>query len=213
MTCAVSPVCLSWTLLFLCVQVSAATDQTKTIKAAPGQNVSLPCRAPEDTNIIVVEWSRPELEPEYVFLYRDGRCVTSYQLPSLQNRVELQDRQMKDGDVSLTLKDVTEKDAGRYECYVVQGGRNRRKRGISEPISIINLDVQPGITEERGDEEGRDKEGNSRGRVALEVGLSAAALLVVVVVVVGFMIYRKRRLTEQSSYKPPADAAADQQLA
>ncbi|XP_023266511.1 selection and upkeep of intraepithelial T-cells protein 1-like [Seriola lalandi dorsalis] len=191
MTCAVPPV---WTLLFLCVQVSAATDQTKTIKAAPGQNVSLPCRAPEDTNIIVVEWSRPELEPEYVFLYRDGRCVTSYQLPSLQNRVELQDRQMKDGDVSLTLKNVTRDDTGRYECYVVQGGRSRRKRGTSEPISIINLEVhQPGITEKRrdeegGDEEGGDKkggdeergdeEGNSRGRVGLGIGLSCTGEII-----------------------------------
>ncbi|XP_023270307.1 uncharacterized protein LOC111661074 [Seriola lalandi dorsalis] len=214
MTCAVSPVCLSWTLLFLCVQVSAATDQTDNITAAPGQTVSLSCRAPKDTNIIVVEWSRPGLEPEHVFLYRGGRCVTSYQHLSFQNRVELQDRQMKDGDVSLILKNVKEEDTGNYKCRVIQGGRNRRKRDTSriETISIIHLDVhQPGITEERGDEEGGDEEGNSRGRVALGIGLSAAALLVVVVV--GSMISRKRRLTEQSSYKPPADAAADQQLA
>uniref|UniRef100_A0A3B4WWM8 Ig-like domain-containing protein n=1 Tax=Seriola lalandi dorsalis TaxID=1841481 RepID=A0A3B4WWM8_SERLL len=103
--------------------------------------------SPKDTNIIVVEWSRPGLEPEHVFLYRGGRCVTSYQHLSFQNRVELQDRQMKDGDVSLILKNVKEEDTGNYKCRVIQGGRNRRKRDTSriETISIIHLDVhQPG---------------------------------------------------------------------
>ncbi|XP_022614731.1 coxsackievirus and adenovirus receptor homolog [Seriola dumerili] len=154
------------------------------VTAAPGQTVSLPCRAARDTNITVVEWSRAEPEPEQVFLYRDKNPDPQNQSPSFQNRVELRDRQMKDGDVSLTLKDVTRDDTGRYECRV-----QTEANSLPEPVSIIYLDVhQKGITEERGDEEGGDKEGNSSGHVGLGVGLSVAALLVVVVV--GFMIYR-----------------------
>uniref|UniRef100_A0A3B4V0Q2 Immunoglobulin V-set domain-containing protein n=1 Tax=Seriola dumerili TaxID=41447 RepID=A0A3B4V0Q2_SERDU len=57
-----------------------------------------------------------EPEPEQVFLYRDKNPDPQNQSPSFQNRVELRDRQMKDGDVSLTLKDVTRDDTGRYEC-------------------------------------------------------------------------------------------------
>ncbi|CAG6011920.1 unnamed protein product [Menidia menidia] len=34
---------------------------------------------------------------------------------TFRNRVDLQDRQMKDGDVSLTLKDVTVNDTGTYQ--------------------------------------------------------------------------------------------------
>uniref|UniRef100_A0A3B4V1P4 Ig-like domain-containing protein n=1 Tax=Seriola dumerili TaxID=41447 RepID=A0A3B4V1P4_SERDU len=88
------------------------------ITAAPGQTVSLRCQAARDTDITVVEWSRAEPEPEQVFLYRDKKPDPQNQSPSFQNRVELRDRQMKDGDVSLTLKDVTRDDTGRYECRV-----------------------------------------------------------------------------------------------
>ncbi|XP_047443064.1 uncharacterized protein LOC125009289 isoform X2 [Mugil cephalus] len=61
---------------------------------------------------------------------------TEDQHPSYKNRVDLQDKQMKDGDVSLTLKDVTTDDSGTYECRVVQN----RARQIR---SIIRLDVAP----------------------------------------------------------------------
>ncbi|XP_050928644.1 CXADR-like membrane protein isoform X2 [Lates calcarifer] len=134
-----------WTLLSLWVLVSASEVQN--IRAVPGQTVTLPCRAPRDTDIIVVEWTRPDLETEeYVFLYRDERPDPHKQHPSFQNRVELVDRQMEDGDVSLILKNVKREDTGIYECRVVQRETNRRKRATldSEPIiSIIYLDVRP----------------------------------------------------------------------
>ncbi|XP_050923976.1 uncharacterized protein LOC127140086 isoform X6 [Lates calcarifer] len=132
-----------WTLLSLWVLVSASEGQI--IRAVSGDNVPLPCRAPRDTNIIAVEWTRPDLEPDSVFFQRGSQPVTDKQHPSFKNRVELVDRQMKDGDVSLTLKDVKTEDTGRYECRVFQGGTNRRKRSYlnTEPIiSIINLDVR-----------------------------------------------------------------------
>uniref|UniRef100_A0A3B4WI72 Ig-like domain-containing protein n=1 Tax=Seriola lalandi dorsalis TaxID=1841481 RepID=A0A3B4WI72_SERLL len=95
------------------------------------------------TNIIVVEWSRPELETEYVFMFRDGRSVPEHQHPSFQNRVVLKDRLMKDGDVSIKLKNVTINDTGTYECRVFQRRTNRRKRANlkTKRISTIYLDV------------------------------------------------------------------------
>uniref|UniRef100_A0A3B4FIH2 Ig-like domain-containing protein n=1 Tax=Pundamilia nyererei TaxID=303518 RepID=A0A3B4FIH2_9CICH len=96
-----------------------------------GRNVTLTCRARK--NIQTVEWRRADLGDEYVFLYRDGRKTL--------NRVDLQDRQMKDGDVSLILKDVTTADSGTYECRVFMGGKERRKRAHlkTDPISSIYL--------------------------------------------------------------------------
>ncbi|XP_071315370.1 coxsackievirus and adenovirus receptor homolog isoform X2 [Trachinotus anak] len=170
------------------------------ITAEPGQTVSLSCRAPTHTKIIVVEWNRPDLKPEYVFLYQDGTTVTSNQHPSFKNRVELKDRDMKDRDVSVILKKVTRDDAGTYECRVIRAGSRRKRAADTEPNCIINLDVQTGHTaghrEEGGDKEGGDKNPS----VGLGVGLSAALL---VAAVVGFLIYRRRGgATEQPSYEP-----------
>ncbi|CAI5660509.1 unnamed protein product [Oreochromis niloticus] len=68
--------------------------------------------------------------------------IPDEQHPSFKNRVDLQDRQMKDGDVSLILKNVTINDTGAYECRVNVSGRNK------DPISVIYLSVvaPPGQT-------------------------------------------------------------------
>ncbi|XP_039887086.1 programmed cell death 1 ligand 1-like isoform X2 [Simochromis diagramma] len=140
-----------WTLLFAVV----CADQ-KIITAEPGPDVTLPCRAPNN-NIIAVKWSRADLGDEYVLLYRDGRFEPDDQHPSFKNRVDLQDRQMKDGNVSLILKNMTTADNGTYECHVFMRGANRRKRGLlkTDSITTITLRVVPpgqtgGHTEDGG---------------------------------------------------------------
>ncbi|XP_063324252.1 uncharacterized protein LOC134622851 [Pelmatolapia mariae] len=158
------------TLMFV---LFVSADQ-KNITAESGQDVTLTCRAPSN-NIIVVKWSRADLGDEYVLLYRDEQFDPEGQHPSIKNRVDLQDRQMKDGDVSLILKDVTINDTGTYECHVVQ-----RVRG---PLTLINSTylhvVPPG---EKAD-----------GSVGLKVGLSVLVVLLLVAVV-GFFIYRSCKL-------------------
>uniref|UniRef100_A0A3B3V7S1 Ig-like domain-containing protein n=1 Tax=Poecilia latipinna TaxID=48699 RepID=A0A3B3V7S1_9TELE len=100
--------------LFLCPVVH------KNISAVPGQIVSLPCRLPNNKPAVVVQWTRPDLEPEYVLLFRDEQPDPENQHPSFRKRVELQDRRMEDGDVSLLLSNVTTNDTGTYECRVFQ---------------------------------------------------------------------------------------------
>ncbi|KAF3698220.1 CD226 antigen Platelet and T-cell activation antigen 1 Precursor [Channa argus] len=93
-------------------------DEFEDITAYPGDTVTLPCRAPNSTNITAVEWIRPDLKPEYVFVYQDQHFNTSNQHPSFKNRVELKDSEMKDGNVSLILKNVGSADLGMYKCYI-----------------------------------------------------------------------------------------------
>uniref|UniRef100_A0A668VQ54 Ig-like domain-containing protein n=1 Tax=Oreochromis aureus TaxID=47969 RepID=A0A668VQ54_OREAU len=117
-------------LCFVFFSFCPLSDQ-KIIPAESGQkNVTLPCRAPNNNIIIVIEWSRADLGEKYVLLFRDKQLNPDQQHPSFKNRVDLRDRQMKDGDASLILKDVTTNDTGTYECRVVQGGAKRRKRAI-----------------------------------------------------------------------------------
>ncbi|CAI5678462.1 unnamed protein product [Oreochromis niloticus] len=176
------------TLMFV---LFVSADQ-KNITAESGQDVTLTCRAPNN-NINIVEWSRADLRDEYVFVYRDGRFVPDEQHPSFKKRVDLQDRQMKDGDVSLILKDVTINDTGTYECGVVQ-----REGDSMKLINSTNLSVDPpGQTE--GQEKDEDKKDGGKedkekedGSVGLIVSLTVPAVLVVAVV--GFLINRRCKL-------------------
>uniref|UniRef100_A0A3B3UJG4 Ig-like domain-containing protein n=1 Tax=Poecilia latipinna TaxID=48699 RepID=A0A3B3UJG4_9TELE len=118
----------SSTLTFNLSAVFCPADE-KNITAEPGQNVTLPCRAAGSTAIIAVEWIRTDLGSEYV-LYRDGQINPGNQNPSYQNRVDLLDRQMKDRDVSLVLKNLTTNDTGTYQCQV-QNERSPDKKLIS----------------------------------------------------------------------------------
>ncbi|MEQ2278532.1 hypothetical protein XENORESO_021105, partial [Xenotaenia resolanae] len=122
----------------LIIFISPVSTDQRNITAEAGQNIILPCRAPDSKPVIVVKWTRTDLGPEYVLLYRDEKFNLENQLLSYKNRVDLHEGQMKDGDVSLVLKNVTTDDRGTYECRVVQTETNSRTT-----ILIINLDVLP----------------------------------------------------------------------
>ncbi|XP_014268535.3 programmed cell death 1 ligand 1 [Maylandia zebra] len=167
-----SAVITSFTLMFA---VFVSADQ-KTITAECGQDVTLTCRAPNSINkIIVVEWSRADLEPQHVLLQQNGQFDLENQHPSFKNRVDLQDRQMKDGDASLILKDVMINDTGTYDCRV------QRQRESLSLITSVYLHADP------------------PGQSGWKVGVSVSAVLLVVAVV-GFLIYRKHK--QQQRQRP-----------
>ncbi|XP_028419368.1 butyrophilin-like protein 2 [Perca flavescens] len=151
--------------LFLLFLLSEAASDLIVVSVHPGEDAILPCRA-ADVSIRAVEWTRPDLEPpEYVLFYRDGHLDTTHLHPSYKGRVDLVDRHLKDGDVSLILTNVRSQDRGTYECRVASGGFIRTKRAIldSEPIRTIQLQVT-------GSNSGRDKDENST-HVGLYIGL------------------------------------------
>ncbi|XP_067380889.1 coxsackievirus and adenovirus receptor-like [Channa argus] len=180
---------LLWKCLLVCVLVSFAEGQ-EILTAQPGDSVTLPCKVPSNMSVLAVLWTRPDLKSEYVFFYRDAQSDSDKQHPAFINRVELKDKQMKDGDVSLVMTDVMINDSGTYECRVVHRRIERRKRSVwdTEPISSINVNVQPSV--------------DSRGHVGLIVGLVAAVGLVTAVV-----IFMKCKRQTGSSELRPADEA------
>ncbi|XP_034757142.1 coxsackievirus and adenovirus receptor-like isoform X2 [Etheostoma cragini] len=106
----------------------------KEVTVDPGDDVLLPCRA--DFYINVVKWTRPDLEPDTVLLYRDGHLETDKQNPSFKDRVNLVNRKQKDPEVSLILKNVNINDAGTYECRVITGDTDHIRI-----LTIIHLQV------------------------------------------------------------------------
>uniref|UniRef100_A0A3Q2CXG1 Ig-like domain-containing protein n=1 Tax=Cyprinodon variegatus TaxID=28743 RepID=A0A3Q2CXG1_CYPVA len=107
------------------------------INATVGTTVSLPCKADEEKPVSILEWSRTDLRDKYVLVYKDEQFNPSSQHLSYKNRVDLQDRQMKDGNVSLVLKNVTTNDNGTYKCGVQYEG----SLDIT-PINSIHLYVR-----------------------------------------------------------------------
>ncbi|XP_039678127.1 polymeric immunoglobulin receptor-like [Perca fluviatilis] len=161
------------------------------VTVRPGQDAILPCQA-ADSFIRAVKWTRPDLKPDIVLYYRDGHLDPTHQHPSFKDRVELVERELKDGDASLILKNVTINDNGTYECLVKTDGSTREKRGI-EPIRTIYLQVP----------------GSKKGNFLIYVAVAAGVGLFVAVVGVIYKICKKRR-----SGQPAAadEASADQLL-
>ena len=56
--------------------------------------------------------------------------------------MQLKDPEMKDGDVSVILKNVNINDTGTYECRVSVKSEGRSKRTTPELINTINLKVE-----------------------------------------------------------------------
>lgn len=156
-------------LLLLFLHLVSSED----IKVKPGEDATLPCRAPNDDPVLAIKWTRGDLKSEYVFLYRDGHSDPEKQHRSFMNRVQLMDNKIENGNLSLRLKNVMTGDIGTYECHIFQR-TNRRKRDLfnTEPINIITLNV----------------EGQRRH---LGIILPVAALIVVLAAVVGFVMSKK----------------------
>ncbi|CAI5660187.1 unnamed protein product [Oreochromis niloticus] len=193
---AATSVSLIWNVLSACLLVSIRADQ-KIITAETGQDVTLTCRAPNN-NIIVVEWSRTDLKLDYVFLYRDEQSDPEDQHPSFKNRVDLQDRQMKDGDVSLILNNVTINDAGTYKCRIIM-----RETHSWKPISSIYLSVDPpgqtgGDTEDGGKEAGGKEAGGKEDDFSQFI-----FCLIVLLVYVGIVVYVISMIHKQKQKQDP----------
>ncbi|XP_019210316.1 uncharacterized protein LOC109199423 isoform X2 [Oreochromis niloticus] len=183
------------TLLFVGLVVVDSTVVIN-IPAVSGQSAILSCRT-QNKSVIVVEWSRPDLKNKHVLFYRDEQFDTDSQHPSFKQRVALKDRQMKDGDVSLILKNVTINDTGTYQCRVFIRGTNRRKRAIldTEPICIIKLSV----SNPSGPPGGRERFRHIGLIAALSLFNSSLLLLGVT-----FFIHRRRKQQQtHGSQKPP----------
>ncbi|XP_038586514.1 coxsackievirus and adenovirus receptor homolog isoform X4 [Micropterus salmoides] len=168
--------------------VSASEDQRE-IKVNPGQDVSLLCQGLRDASVTLLEWTRPDLKSDgYVFFYRNERPYENYQHESFHGRVELRDPEMKDGDASVVLKNVTFNDTGTYECRIVTNTRQEIKH-------LIDLNVT----------DSDHTAGNKEGLVTIVLS-GIIALLVVVI----FCICRNGKKTQgHYSYELPAEKTGD----
>ncbi|XP_065806576.1 butyrophilin subfamily 3 member A2-like [Labrus bergylta] len=90
------------------------------ILAIVGDDIILPChlRPAMDAASKTVEWTRPDLKPRFVHVWRSGQDLLDAQHPSYEGRTSLFINELKNGNVSLKLSKVRLSDKGKYRCFL-----------------------------------------------------------------------------------------------
>lgn len=91
------------------------------IVATSGDDVVLPCHLEPSQSVeeAVVEWSRQEPgHVQYVHVYRDHGEVTDMKTASYHRRTALFTEELRRGNISLKITDVSPADEGSYRCFV-----------------------------------------------------------------------------------------------
>uniref|UniRef100_A0A671TN17 Ig-like domain-containing protein n=1 Tax=Sparus aurata TaxID=8175 RepID=A0A671TN17_SPAAU len=85
-----------------------------------GESITLPCQLNPATDAVnvMLEWARPDLDPRFVHVRRDGEDRLFDQHPSYKGRTSVSIDGLRRGDMSLKLSKVTFSDQGTYRCFV-----------------------------------------------------------------------------------------------
>ncbi|XP_039463986.1 myelin-oligodendrocyte glycoprotein-like [Oreochromis aureus] len=152
-------------ILLVLFPISELTALQQDVQVKLGDDVTLQCQISTEEIISVLKWSRADLNTDgYVYFYRNKRFYENYQHLSFHDRVKLRDPEMKEGDVSLILKNVTFNDTGIYECHIAVRNPVRSKRAHTEISHFINLTVT-GETHESVSEKRVMEKGNADGNM------------------------------------------------
>uniref|UniRef100_A0A667ZEG8 Ig-like domain-containing protein n=1 Tax=Myripristis murdjan TaxID=586833 RepID=A0A667ZEG8_9TELE len=120
---------------------------TQPIVAMIGHDVILPCHLDpaEDATAMTVEWARPDLEPRFVHVLRDGLELDEKKYHLYMGRTSLLNNQLKHGDVSLKLATVKLSDEGKYKCFIPTLSKETFidlvVGAASSPVLTINKDT------------------------------------------------------------------------
>uniref|UniRef100_A0A671UZ64 Butyrophilin subfamily 3 member A2-like n=1 Tax=Sparus aurata TaxID=8175 RepID=A0A671UZ64_SPAAU len=99
---------------------SAVIGPLQPIVASVGDDITLPCHLEPavDAAAITFEWTRPDLNPRFVHVWRSGENLLDLQHPSFKGRTSLSEEILKSGDISLKLSKVKPSDEGKYRCFI-----------------------------------------------------------------------------------------------
>ncbi|XP_036967447.1 butyrophilin subfamily 3 member A2-like [Acanthopagrus latus] len=103
-----------------CRGQSAVIGPLQPIVASVGDNVTLPCHLEPavDAAAITFEWTRADLSPRFVHVWRSGENLMDLQNPAYKDRTSVSEEKLKSGDISLKLSNVKPSDEGKYRCFI-----------------------------------------------------------------------------------------------
>ncbi|XP_059193413.1 butyrophilin subfamily 2 member A2-like [Centropristis striata] len=108
------------TLIPSCTAQSQVIGSSQPVVALAGDDIMLPCHLEPavDASNMLVEWARPDLDPRFVLVWRDGVEMENKKHGSYRGRTSLFTDQLKHGNVSLKLSTVKRSDEGTYRCFL-----------------------------------------------------------------------------------------------
>ncbi|XP_065326275.1 butyrophilin subfamily 2 member A2-like [Pelmatolapia mariae] len=90
------------------------------VVAIVGDDTVLPCHLDPAVNAadMTVEWTRSDLTPRFVHVWRDGVELVNKKNEAYMERTSLPINNLKLGDISLKLSKVKLSDRGSYKCFI-----------------------------------------------------------------------------------------------
>uniref|UniRef100_A0A671UV66 Ig-like domain-containing protein n=1 Tax=Sparus aurata TaxID=8175 RepID=A0A671UV66_SPAAU len=86
---------------------------------------------------MTVEWTRPDLNPRFVHVWRDGVELENKKHPSYNGRTSVFVNKLRCGDISLNLSKVRLSDSGKYRCFIPTLGRESTVELVVGVVSSI----------------------------------------------------------------------------
>ncbi|KAK2899613.1 butyrophilin subfamily 2 member A2-like [Channa argus] len=95
---------------------------TEPVVGLVGEDVVLPCSLlpTESVAADTVEWTRSDLNPSFVYVFRKGQELYDHQNPTFQQRAFLFLPELKKGNMSLKLTRIQLSDQGNYTCKFIR---------------------------------------------------------------------------------------------
>ncbi|XP_074555322.1 butyrophilin subfamily 3 member A2-like [Halichoeres trimaculatus] len=113
------------------------------ILANIGDDVILPChlKPPVDAATHTVEWTRPDLEPRFIHVWRSSEELLNNQNPWYVGRTSLFISELKNGNVSLKLSRVKLSDRGTYRCFIPTINRDTTVELLFGSVSSPSINI------------------------------------------------------------------------
>ncbi|XP_062393757.1 butyrophilin-like protein 10 isoform X2 [Sardina pilchardus] len=131
-----------WVILHLCSTICDAGDfqlvgPDHPLYAVAGEDLVLPCSLSSmNAEGMTVEWLRLDNQGQssIVHLYKDHKDINTNQMSSYSGRTSLFKEELKKGNTSLLIKQLSVADTGHYKCFV----QSTDYDDISVQLSVIS---------------------------------------------------------------------------
>ncbi|XP_042257871.1 butyrophilin subfamily 1 member A1-like [Thunnus maccoyii] len=100
-------------------------------------DVILPCRLQPAESVAekTVEWTRSDLDPEFIHIFREGQELYDQQNSNFRQRTSLFLHKLRNGNMSLKLSRLKPSDEGNYTCKLLN--RERAGEELLIQVSVV----------------------------------------------------------------------------